>query len=690
MFTRMCASHFSRGVQQQESFGEQGLSGCFGQRVGGVPRRSLTPEVLTSALQPLRRNKRSDPSLPALFRAGDHPNPSLAADSVYRTTTLRRHINLESVGARAHQKALLSTKAFTRRTRQQPATRYHRLATHARSQSFAEQFEGKHGYQNSFFKDRPADECASYVLSIRYGNTGQAAAAAQTINVWLAPYDSNLAVAAGRLVKANTQRLRKALRQIQPHHPSHPPPPHDFQVPEGMIPTFWIVDSVPSTKFMPPRGSAGSEHKRRNVPFNNELQSPPIDVNTHFIQLFPAYPLSPYSSDVLRAGICRAPLGAERDEIQILKYLTTDNVAPDMKLITQEFGFEKLKYYGSRRVDVDAWFNRRLCLARHALAANINQKSQPTIEATEADKALQSFFDGCAAAGPDLCAFYEPIAAAIADTCPRHHSRGRAYGIVDYSLLRYTIFETLYSPYAQFSMLAQGLADLQKDNGTVLDSILTTIPGFEGDCNQTSVFSPIDDSTTTILPERCEDIAEFLAGSDRINCAYIRHNRPQNRFSNRVESWTVLMSGRGWKVYRDDRFKGPVGGNTSFPLLLISNTADPVAPRAGGLSTQADFPGSVLLTQNSTGHVSVSAPSLCTLGYIRAYFLNGKIPAPGTVCQVDATLLEPSANLTAKREMLDEDDRRVLAASRVIRDSVLPVIMRKRRKHKARNFGREE
>lgn len=39
-------------------------------------------------------------------------------------------------------------------------------------------------------------------------------------------------------------------------------------------------------------------------------------------------------------------LAAQRDASQILKYLTTDNVARDMLLITQKFGFEKLKYYG--------------------------------------------------------------------------------------------------------------------------------------------------------------------------------------------------------------------------------------------------------------------------------------------------------------------------------------------------------
>jgi hypothetical protein len=45
-------------------------------------------------------------------------------------------------------------------------------------------------------------------------------------------------------------------------------------------------------------------------------------------------------------GRLMGQLAAQRDSSGILKYMTTDNVARDMLLITQKFGFEKLKYYG--------------------------------------------------------------------------------------------------------------------------------------------------------------------------------------------------------------------------------------------------------------------------------------------------------------------------------------------------------
>ncbi|KAJ7611943.1 Alpha/Beta hydrolase protein [Mycena polygramma] len=384
-------------------------------------------------------------------------------------------------------------------------------------------------------------------------------------------------------------------------------------------------------------------------------------------------------------------LAAQRDESQILKYITTDNVARDMLLITQKMGFEKLKYYGVSYgsllgamfaamfpdkvdriiidgvLDVEAWLHANL-----------------TIEATDTDKVLQSFFDGCVAAGPDLCAFYEHTAAEIAHKLATLTESIRAqpvpvitptaYGLVDYSLLRQAIFSSLYDPYNQFPTLAHGLAALERGDGTAMYATQAR-PPFE--CNCTGTACPLNDDSVVAI--ECGDavnvtdsigevtefyenavktsqFVEFFMGSDRVSCA-------------------------GWQVYRDDRFLGPVAANTSFPLLLVSNTADPVTPKAAALKTQAGFPGSVLLTQDSPGHTSLSVPSLCTSGYFRAYMVNGTLPLPGTVCPVDGRLFEPPANSTAKRTALDvaDEDERRLVALKVLGDSVRPIMRRMRR-----------
>ncbi|KAJ7915406.1 Alpha/Beta hydrolase protein [Mycena leptocephala] len=395
------------------------------------------------------------------------------------------------------------------------------------------------------------------------------------------------------------------------------------------------------------------------------------------------------SSDAIPQAWGRAHLlgaiAAQRDASQILKYLTTDNVARDMLQITQKFGFEKLQYYGISYgsvlgatfaamfpdkverilidgvLDPDAWFGANL-----------------TIEVTDTDKALHTFFDGCAAAGPDLCAFYKPTVVEIADrltaltasirTQPIPVLTPAGYGLVDYSLLRLSLLGALYHPFSLFPTLARGLAALENGDGSILYSI-SQGPTFQCDCANNTASPPTDDSTVAIgcgdaievtdsIEEATEfyqnaaktsQFAEFSVGSTRVSCA-------------------------GWKVYREDRFKGPVAAaNTSFPLLLVTTTADPDAPKAAALKTQAGFPGSVLLTQDGPGHTSLSAPSLCTVGYFRQYFLNGILPPPGTVCPVDAILFGASANSTSERAVLSADEEEVLAALKIISDSVLPL-----------------
>ncbi|KAJ7250171.1 Alpha/Beta hydrolase protein [Mycena haematopus] len=379
-------------------------------------------------------------------------------------------------------------------------------------------------------------------------------------------------------------------------------------------------------------------------------------------------------------------LAAQRDASQILKYLTTDNVARDMLHMTQKFGFEKLKYYGVSYgsvlgatfaamypdkveriiidgvVDPEAWFSANL-----------------TIEATDTDKALQTFFDGCAAAGPDLCAFYQPTAGAIADKLTALTASIRmqpipaltpaGYGLVDYSLLRMTIFDCLYTPYSTFSALAQGLAALEKGDGTAFYSILAQAP-FQCDCANSTVSLPIDDSTTAI---QCGDAVEVTDSVQQVAEFYENAAKTSQFAEFLVGESRVPCS--GWQVYREGRFMGPISAaNTSFPLLLIANTADPITPKAAALKAQAGFPGSVLLTQDSPGHTSLSAPSLCTLGYIREYFVNGVLPPPGIICPVDATLFGPAANSTSKRVALSADEEGLLAAVGVIADAVHPII----------------
>ena len=80
---------------------------------------------------------------------------------------------------------------------------------------------------------------------------------------------------------------------------------------------------------------------------------------------------------------------------------------------------------------------------------------------------------------------------------------------------------------------------------------------------------------------------------------------------------------------------------TSFPVLFISNTADPVTPLAAGLKMAKKFVDAGLIEQKCEGHCSLAAVSKCTIEKVRAYFVEGKVPGPHDMCEADEWPFHP-------------------------------------------------
>ena len=106
----------------------------------------------------------------------------------------------------------------------------------------------------------------------------------------------------------------------------------------------------------------------------------------------------------------------------------------------------------------------------------------------DTDKTMESFYTGCADAGPDRCAFWAPSPEDIHQNLtnlydsisvqPIPVKTGNTYGYVDYQMLHGFVFHCLYSPFATYRRLAQGLADLAAGDGTIVLEA-TTPPPFE-------------------------------------------------------------------------------------------------------------------------------------------------------------------------------------------------------------------
>ncbi|KAI1175420.1 TAP-like protein-domain-containing protein [Nemania sp. FL0916] len=73
------------------------------------------------------------------------------------------------------------------------------------------------------------------------------------------------------------------------------------------------------------------------------------------------------------------------------------------------------------------------------------------------------------------------------------------------------------------------------------------------------------------------------------------------------------------------------------PLFVIGNTYDSATSIKSARNFTETVKGSVLLEHGGVGHASIAQPSLCTARAIQAFFTNGTLPEPNTVCKTVTT-----------------------------------------------------
>jgi hypothetical protein len=91
-----------------------------------------------------------------------------------------------------------------------------------------------------------------------------------------------------------------------------------------------------------------------------------------------------------------------------------------------------------------------------------------------------------------------------------------------------------------------------------------------------------------------------------------------------------------WTMPAKDQYRGDFRVNTSKPLLLVANTGDPVTPIISARNMSSGFDGSIVLEHGGYGHgIGAAQASRCTVEAVRAYFEDGILPAPNTVCEIE-------------------------------------------------------
>ena len=92
-----------------------------------------------------------------------------------------------------------------------------------------------------------------------------------------------------------------------------------------------------------------------------------------------------------------------------------------------------------------------------------------------------------------------------------------------------------------------------------------------------------------------------------------------------------------WPAQAADRYTGPWNPRTAAPVLVVGNTHDAATPYANAVKVASLLPRARLLTLDAVGHTSWFAPSACVRAATAAYWIDGQLPAAGTVCTPDSS-----------------------------------------------------
>ncbi|ESZ96084.1 hypothetical protein SBOR_3561 [Sclerotinia borealis F-4128] len=264
----------------------------------------------------------------------------------------------------------------------------------------------------------------------------------------------------------------------------------------------------------------------------------------------------------------------------------------------------------------------------------------------DADKVWSSFFKYCQEA-KSACQFYRandevadieqrfesvmktikenPISLVMKDT--------QIPSILTYSDIKFIIFTTLYGPMQGFRSVAALLDVLERNLGDWIE--FEPIPpsyDLKPVCAHSQPrWSYPDDAQRAIL---CGDKKYPLNQTFSDIESMFEDLAAQSAFA---DAWMTVMiqcsgyniksidSPMQWGDYPAHRQK-PI--KTAFPLLYISNSADPVTPLIAGLKMSAKFVDAGFFEQESEGHCTIAVKSRCTIEKVRAYFREGKVPDP--------------------------------------------------------------
>ncbi|EPT00976.1 hypothetical protein FOMPIDRAFT_1121428 [Fomitopsis schrenkii] len=381
-------------------------------------------------------------------------------------------------------------------------------------------------------------------------------------------------------------------------------------------------------------------------------------------------------------GIGKEDANGTAQEWGAARFMSTASVATDMLKITEKLGEDKLKYWGfSYGTILGQFFSAmypdkvgRVVIDGVFDSHNYRNASWNT-NLIDTDAVWASLPTFCHQAGPSKCVLYrdtpeaiearieaimegikqQPLAVPFAPSGPY---------VITYRALHYYAFQAMYNPVATFPALSRALIAIEQNNQTALEGLEETFgAGVKCQCDEPSPWVAESDAFHAIA---CGD-GEPVTYTKELYRTYFENLEATSKFA--APYWgRIFLRCTEWPIRPKWRYTGPLAApNTSHPLLIVSPRYDTVCPLSDAERVHERY-SSGLLVQNSYGHCSLAAPSLCTAKYVREYFEDGTLPEEGTVCEVDELPFIGAVN--GEANAMSVEDQELLDALRGLGEAI--------------------
>ncbi|KAK0207119.1 hypothetical protein DFS33DRAFT_1382196 [Desarmillaria ectypa] len=369
-----------------------------------------------------------------------------------------------------------------------------------------------------------------------------------------------------------------------------------------------------------------------------------------------------------------------------LRYMGTATVVRDMDFMSEVFDGEgaKINYWGGSYGSILGAYlvnmlpNRIGYSVIDGIADPITWSSVPSHKwpynwLSSAEKTYRMYLEDCSRAGPSLCAlaiyqdepwenleqrleqFFDRLAlkplATSSSSRPGYLTSGAARSLLLIHLERPGMWQAS----------AKAFAEAMSGNGTQLYNWIIPPSGISHENDVARLAVTCLDSPPPM------SMMDFPSAEDLSDEGLKTLREVSPHFGMSVGMGEPDGGCQYWPAKGPERFTGPWNATLDIPMLIISNTADPVTPISSGVLINSLMPdSSVLVIQEGPGHTSTSMVSLCTMKLQRRYMSEGIVPANGTRCAVDNPTFPKPEFWEEKMEALSKEDSKLIRAATMI------------------------